>query len=377
MSFGRGRWVQRVAPAGFDLTTLTNRARPPAGWRAWREDSPFNRPLTGSPVLYGDSSGRNSDGIIAYLAASSAVPATRIFNPGNTSADFNHPWYFATAADALVTVRNRYNSSYASQYGGNFGTAETEGLQFRVPLAALPAGTATTNPSGTPTVYNLPAEDSHMHVVQPDGVTVLTMYRVERGWVGGGDIWCRWSAVEPLTGDGLTRSDKVGSTAARYAGAPMVRIEELAAGEIRHALFLNTHRTRGIVYPASGAGTEVTDTQAPPMGARFQYKKPVEFINAQPWPAWVKTFMRALRVYGAYVGDTGGATTDVMAFKIESDQVYRSFPTEFPTPVSETWAIANSVPSRVSGSLGRTVYELIFSSYSISVSDFQVVAVGQ
>lgn len=377
MSFGRQRWTTRRAPAGFDLTTLTNRGRPPATWRPFRDDSPFNNPLTGSPTLYRDSGGRTSENIISYLAASGSVPTTRIFNAGNTNADFNHPWYFATGTDPLITVRNRYNTSYGGQYGGNFGTAETEGQQFRVPLAALPAGSATTNPSGTATSYSLPADDAHIHVVQPDGVTLLTMYRVERGWVGGGDMWCRWSAIERLDGDGLTRSDKPGSTAARYAGAPVVRIEELAAGEIRHAMFMNTFRTRGFVYPATGVGTETTDVQAPPMGARFMYKKPISFINAQSWPSWVKTFMRALRIYGAYVGDTGGATADVMVFKIESDQVYRSFPTEFPTPVSESWAISAAVPSRVSGSLGRTVYELIFTNYGINVTDFQVVDPGQ
>jgi hypothetical protein len=355
----------------FDTSTLTNNARPPAYWRPFGDnESPFNKPLPETPALYDDGT-RTSASIISYLSAQTN-PTTLGFNYGGSGSDFHHPWYFATTSDDLVTIDNRYDTSHAGAFGGNFGAAETQGAQVYVPHDALPAG----NYSG-----NTPQADGHMHVVQPDG-TLVTMYKVELGWTDGGTLFCRWSAFEDLTDDGIAGTGTggvTGSTAAGYTGAPMLRAEEMIARNVQHALFGTSYRVRGFVYPALKSGSETTDTHAPPMGARLRYGKTFSEIDAMAWPTWVKDFMKVLRRYGVFIGDTGGGSlaTAALTFKIESDQVYRSFPGTYSTPNPwEQWGIDNSVPSR-SSTLGstvpsRTVYELFFSTYGILVSDFEV-----
>lgn len=348
--------------SNFDVQTLTNHARPVGWWHPYAEDSPFNTPIVSGAATFNDGV-RTSASIISYLSAIAAQPSTLIFNAGGTTADFGHPHYYAKSTDDLVTIDNRYDTTHGGAFGGNFGAAETQGLTYRVPHAALPAGTFTAN---------VPNQDGHMHVVQPDG-TLLTMYKVETGWTDGGTLFCRWSALEPISGDGVTRPDLPGSTAAFFAGDPVVRTEELNSRIMQHALMGTTFRVRSYVYPARGNGTQVTDLNAPPMGARLRYVPDEAAIDAQSWATWVKDWFKVLHKYGMYISDTGGASTDALTYKVESDQVYRSFPSDFPTPFSETWAIANSVPSRVSGSLARTVYELISSNYTINISDFEVI----
>lgn len=363
----------------FDVQTLTSPNRPSSVWRPFADSAPFNTPILDTDALYDDGT-RTSASIISYLVTASGndIPETLIFNTGESASDFHHPLYFAKSTDDLVTLHNRYDSSYSGNYGGNYGSFPTEGIQIRVPHAALPAGSSATTASGTTIAYNVPVQDAHMHVVQPNG-DVISMYRVERGWADGGSLWCRASGSEPLvTGDGrIVQGGVASAVAAGYAGTPMLRAEDLTGGVIEHAFFMTTYRTRGVVYPAIGAASEVTDTHAPPNGAHFRYAPDDTFIDAQTWPSWVKLIMKAMHKYGLYVGDTGGATTDRIVVKMESDQVYRSFPGTYSTPNPiEAWAIANSVPSRVSSSIGpnRTVYELVFSTYAIAISDFEIMA---
>lgn len=353
--------------------------RPSGDWRPWSDSSVFNTIIPDNAPLYNDGV-RTSASIIDYLVTQSTtdLPGTLIFNDGESASDFKHPWYFAKDTDDLVTIRNRYDSSYGSTYGDNYGSFPTQGQQFRVPHDAKPAGTSATTTSATPTVYQIPVEDAHMYVVQPNG-NVLTMYRVERGWSNGSDLWCRASGVEPLTGDGIVANQGgiPPGTAAYFAGTPMLRADDLISNKIEHAFFGTTFRTRGLVSPALGQGSETVDTHAPPMGARLRLTMTEATINAQVWPSWVKLIAIALRKYGVFIGDTGGATTGRLVFKMESDNIYRSYPGTWPgnNPL-EAWAIANSVPSRVSSSIGpnRTVYELIFTNYGINISDFEVIA---
>ena len=109
-----------------------------------------------------------------------------------------------------------------------------------------------------------------------------------------------------------------GPTAAGFSNmAGAVRPEEIAAGEIKHALAISTTYTRRtldvdgnearyIACPATGrAMGSVLDVDAVPLGARVQLHPQAPI--SQNWPKTVQVIAQALKEYGAFVHDTGGS----------------------------------------------------------------------
>jgi hypothetical protein len=94
--------------------------------------------------------------------------------------------------------------------------------------------------------------------------------------------------------------------------AGLIRPEEIAAGVIEHALVVAYPHIRSGFYlaPAStaqasnGAGAE--PNRGIPCGGRIQYDPTID-VDALNVSRAGKTILRALQIYGAYVGDYSGA----------------------------------------------------------------------
>src|SRR5689334_16962693 len=100
-----------------------------------------------------------------------------------------------------------------------------------------------------------------------------------------------------------------GWTSADAAGLPiqpgLARYDEVAAGEIRHALRFTASRTqKAYVWPARHYASSLTGTQYPPMGQRFRLKA---HFDTSPFPADVQVILRALKKYGMILADNGSA----------------------------------------------------------------------
>ena len=98
-----------------------------------------------------------------------------------------------------------------------------------------------------------------------------------------------------------------GWTSADAAGLPilpgLVRYDEVAAGEIAHAVrFTVSISQRAYVWPARHYASSNTSLSRPPMGARFRLKSSVD-ISA--YPAQVRVILTALKKYGMIVADNG------------------------------------------------------------------------
>jgi len=151
-----------------------------------------------------------------------------------------------------------------------------------------------------------PAGDAHMMVVDPATGCEYDLYNAARqqdgSWTAG------WAAASLLSADGIND----GGTSARGSGFDLglglIRPEELAAGEIRHALVFSYPSTKagGPVFPATHSDGRTTSSGATPIGARVQLdpRLDLDSLGLQPWQ---KTVARALQVYGMYLGDTGGS----------------------------------------------------------------------
>ena len=100
-----------------------------------------------------------------------------------------------------------------------------------------------------------------------------------------------------------------GWTSADAAGLPilsgLVRYDEVAAGEIRHALRFTAPQTRKTyVWPARHQASSLTGAQIPPMGQRFRLKAGFDISR---FSAPVRVILQAMKTYGLILADNGSA----------------------------------------------------------------------
>ena len=97
-----------------------------------------------------------------------------------------------------------------------------------------------------------------------------------------------------------------GWTSADAAGLPilpgLVRVDEVLAGEIRHALrFTMASTARAYIHPATHAAGDV-GTDLPPMGLRVRLRADYPVAGA---PAPAQVILRAMQTYGMLLADNG------------------------------------------------------------------------
>ena len=179
------------------------------------------------------------------------------------------------------------------------------GTQPKVPVTFYYPGES--DPGPYPIPRNAPVEagsDHHILVLDTDNRKLYEVYdarfnaRYGRWDCGSGAVWDL--DAMPVRPDGWTSADA--------AGLPMlpglVRYDEVAKGEITHALRFTVPRTQAkYVYPALHQASDSADPALPPMGLRVRLKRTFD-ISGFPKP--VQVIFRALKKYGMIVADNGG-----------------------------------------------------------------------
>lgn len=274
------------------LTRFVAGKRPPACWRPYSDDSPFNRRIPSNPRLLA-----NSDAVVSRMLGFGKLENMGA-GDGGTGFDYGVPTYFATASDPEFTLHCTEP----------WGRCPIEGMKINVPDEARAA-------TGT---------DGHMSIVDTASGWEYDLWTVQSKPQGGGRLTFGWGGRTRIDGDGTGS----GANAANYGGmAGIVRVEELMAGKIDHALIIAVScDSAKFVYPAEKSGRPCTEigksnTDAPAMGQRFQLAMSDAQIAALAVPAWQKTILTAMAEYGAYVSDTGSS----WAIDVESGQVYNSY----------------------------------------------------
>jgi len=171
----------------------------------------------------------------------------------------------------------------------DFGSGLWDGGPIGIPFVDVP-GTqakvkvtfeydAESDHAGYPVPPNVPIEggsasagDRHVLVVDHDNCVLYELYSAypqpDGSWRAGS------GAIFDLKSNALRPA---GWTSADAAGLPifpgLVRYEEVAAGEIRHAIRFTAPRTRqAYIWPARHYASSLTALNYPPMGQRFRLK---------------------------------------------------------------------------------------------------------
>jgi hypothetical protein len=144
--------------------------------------------------------------------------------------------------------------------------------------------------------------DRHVLVIDRDNCVLWEIFAAypqpDGSWKAGS------GAVFDLTCNCL-RPD--GWTSADAAGLPifpgLVRYEEVASGEIKHAIRFTAQRTRNsAVWPARHAASRLTDASLPPLGQRFRLKAT---FSLSGFSREAQVILRALQTYGMILADNG------------------------------------------------------------------------
>ncbi len=280
-----------------DPVTFSAENPPPACWRPYRRESPFNLkvprgtdPLTGSEEISGK---------LVESGPIGPIPA------GDPERDFGIATYHTQPGDPTKTV------TCVEDYGGQ---CDLEGVEVPMPPGALPSG-----------VWPLESPDddwdSHLTVIDHESGKEYDLWNIRA--MDSETVTIKWGGLANVRGYGLG-SDAVASRNGAIAG--MVRAEELRAGKIDHALAMFVPCTEGYVYPATKGGLDCSDSgfdpeDRPAMGAHFQLPSDPALLAAAP--PWKRAILEALDRYGAYVVDTSG-TEGVWGVKHESPVGYTS-----------------------------------------------------
>jgi hypothetical protein len=185
------------------------------------------------------------------------------------------------------------------------------GDQPRVPVSFDPEAADESDPGPYPIppgalIEGGPAStgDRHILVVDRDNCRLHELFSAFPQPDGS---WQAYSgAVFDLNSYALRPATFTSADAAGLAIFPgLVRYDEVAAGEIRHAIRFTAQRTQRLfVWPARHFASSITDPSVPPMGQRFRLKAS---FDVTPFPQQVRVILQALKTYGLINSEGGSA----------------------------------------------------------------------
>ncbi len=244
----------------------------------------------------------------ATLAGCPVFPANNIWN---------------TPIDTLPV--HQRSAAYISSIGltktlhPDFGSGLWDGGPIGIPFITVPGTQAKvgisfdysseSDPGPYPIPSNVPIEggsasdgDRHILIVDRDH---CVLYEAYYAFPQQNGTWHAGSgAVFDLNSQALRPS---GWTSADAAGLPvlpgLVRYDEVAAGEIQHAIrFTASHTQKALVWPARHFASSDTNPDRPPMGLRVRLKAN---FNISGFSAQVQVILRAMKKYGLILADNG------------------------------------------------------------------------
>jgi hypothetical protein len=267
------------APGDIYLPLITKPGDPPpqiAGCDIFPDDNIWNTPIDTAPLH------PNSTNYINTIGASRGLHpdfGSGVWPPGSDS-PIGIPYIVVDGSQTPVHVTFDYDD-------------ESDPGPYPIPPDAPIEGGPTTDEG-----------DRHVLVLEKDNCLLYELFAAtkqpDNSWEAGS------GAIFDLTSHDL-RPD--GWTSADAAGLPilpgLVRYEEVAAGEINHAIRFTAPQTqRAYVWPARHFASSQTGTNYPPMGLRLRLKASYDTSSFSPE---MQVILRAMKTYGLILADNGSA----------------------------------------------------------------------
>ena len=194
-------------------------------------------------------------------------------------------------------------------------------LESGIPFSEVPAGTRPSpitfeyrddsDLGSYPIPPDVPIEggassmgDRHVILIDPRRCLLYEIFNAHSSRAGE---WTAGSGIRmDLTGNALRGA---GKTSADAAGLPifpgLVRYDEVAAGEIKHALRFTIPHTQGaFVWPARHRASGITDLDTPPLGVRFRLRANYDISH---YSRSNQVILAALKRYGMFLADNGSS----------------------------------------------------------------------
>lgn len=226
---------------------------------------------------------------------------------------------FNTAIDRLPV--DAHSDAYIQSIGANtglhpdFGAGLWDGKPIGIPYNSVPkkqplvpvkflyANESDKGPYPIPTAPKMEGgSDRHILIVQRKKCLLYELFAARKtkagAWkAGSGAIW-------DLNSNALRPSAWTSADAAGLPILPLLaRSDEVAAGEITHALRFTANQTRGeFIWPARHEASDLTDANVPPMGQRFRLKAS---FDVSGFSAQTQVILAALKKYGMFLADNG------------------------------------------------------------------------
>ena len=335
------------------------------GERGWRLIDSFRAPSTGSYtdyLLWENTryiyrfSIVDSDGsiVLQEVAEVSTPPQTAPFPRFYSSGSFwnepispdaeTDPRSSEMVQDSIVAFKAEHTRASTGRYypDANFGMTDAWGvpIAYAHPLfsreydiGCIRYGCETDVRFRIPRYAALTkGSDSRLSVINPSTDLELDMWAAEydakdEEWRAGSRYV---TSASQLTGSGAVCDPGEHCNSAVAAGfsalGGVIRPEEVAQGNIPHALALTSPLTRRGFIACPATHTDGNTRWKPsaglypiPQGARLQLDP--GFVIPGGWPKWQREIAEALQTYGAFLVDTGGS----LALKGESTSVTRGY----------------------------------------------------
>jgi hypothetical protein len=234
------------------------------------DETAWNQDISTAPVA------ANSDAIIAFINSHGG---------SELHPDFGSPRPYGIPY-TVVGKRAKKTKLKFTAYGD-----EADHGKYRVPLNAPVEGGANA--------------DGDRHVISYDKARcklyeLFNAYPDKKRGRWKADVGVIWDLTSPdLRQDGLTSADAAGLPI--FPG--LVRYDEVAAGQLNHAIRLTVETSRSAwIHPASHCASSETNPNAPPMGLRLRLNAGYDTSQFTGAAAVIAT---ALKRYGFIVADNG------------------------------------------------------------------------
>jgi hypothetical protein len=297
------------------LTTL--------GWGKSRLRLTATAVLVGALALVAIAAPSGAVGPYPSLSPCPVFPAPPASLPANAPSLATEAAWNQDVSKAPRDPRSRAYIAYVNDHGGthlhpDFGSPRAYGFPYSVVGAGQPklpihytAYGEESDPGPFPVPARAPVEggigsDGDRHVLAVDR-TACKLYELYRAFPAGGPR-PRWNADSGTEWDLRSAARRPDSwTSADAAGLPifpgLVRYDEAASGEIRHAIRVTFESTRDAwVHPASHCAGDTANPSAPPMGLRLRLEAGYG-LGGFSGPA--RAIAEAMKRYGLIVADNG------------------------------------------------------------------------